>query len=400
MIEKRNSFSSLSFLRRLSKNFRKEDHQRQSLSFRKTQRFDLHRSSPSLIDQDVKLKKLNKTLFDEEKFKSDVLKFTNCSTHGSLITLRFSEDDELIDKDMRRWSSYTLSSNTKFQPKIEENINNVTDSLEYEETIYETIDQLKKRDFYDWDSDSGISSLYETIREIQSVPQNYQKARKDDIRKSSEYILEKVKIDPKLFYIFQRKYEDVNFISLSMKIKILANVSNWMTNFSTVEETVGEMKQRILQLLTMQQDQLCTLLKKRRKISEEINNSLRACQDYFLNVSMENRNRKLIRKYLRVIGSLDSLVNLLVGLELRKAADESGDFLKFKENSEQKLEEALVIKDENEERLANLLKMLPSSEEFTIRKLCNQRIEVTCELRILKQELFFLEQQVKLLCCS
>ena len=58
---------------------------------------------------------------------------------------------------------YWIQYGNQRRRKIKKNVTEVRDN---DKTIYATLDQLEESDFYDADSDSGISSLYETIREI------------------------------------------------------------------------------------------------------------------------------------------------------------------------------------------------------------------------------------------
>jgi hypothetical protein len=163
------------------------------------QKHELYQSSPSLLGPDLHFKTVNKRRSEGDKYfpslletGADVLQFTSkmisklglviisflsdWDTYGSLITLNFRDDDRVFKPKRRDTFSFDVTaSNRKFSYEKEshsfhngfQESSTIIPTNDCESDMYEEINENEDSGTF-CDSDSGISSLYETIIKYQS----------------------------------------------------------------------------------------------------------------------------------------------------------------------------------------------------------------------------------------
>jgi len=374
---------------------------------RKKTNLNLYRSSPSLLGPDFKSKAVNKRKSEGDKYfpnqletGSDVLQYTNWDTYGSLITLNFGEDDRVVKTEFVRSESL---SRRIFQNGFL-NRSSVIQS-ECESNIYEEYGENEDSGTF-CDSDSGISSLYETIMKYQTLPstsnnrnsfvwqQTIEEADLElgDNDTASANYLEKLRIDSELVHIFQRNYKTIyTSRAFAMEFDILTEVPMSSNNLAREQESVPEIKQGMLKMVTGQQKTLETMLTKRKTEKEEVDDSIRQLVDMLI----KGEDRKIYNKLNRHIDQIDSLVNLVFGLELKTAETrKTPDVIDLYKN---RLEEALVIKKMHDDNFNVIVKYFETNNKLLLEVKIRLKQKLICEIRLLKQELYYLEMQPKIM---
>jgi len=375
------------------------------------QKLDLYRSSPSILGPDLNFKTVNKRRSEGDKYfpslletGADVLQYTNWDTYGSLITLNFGDDDRIYKPEFKQRDQFPQVKETN---GFMEN-STIIPTSDCESDIYEELTENEDSGTF-CDSDSGISSLYETIIKYQSLPGTSSNRNSfvlpetiketdhelDNDNVSLENHLQKLKVDPKLVHIFQRNYIMVYTSHVfAMEFDVLTKVPVWNNSLIRVQENVSEIKRAMLKTVTRQQQFLRTTLTRMKTEKATVDDFLRSLADCLIN----DASNKLVKKYNRFVDQIDSLVNLLYGLELKIAnLSNSGKPMNDVDQWKTRLQEALAIKVMHDESLNMIVNHLETNNQHLFRDQIKLKQKLICEIRLLNQELYYLEMQLRIL---
>merc|ERR1719244_2257209 len=128
---------------------------------------------------------------------------------------------------------------------------------------------------------------------------------------------------------------------------------------------------------------------KTEKVS--IDDSLRLFNRFRIKEAESN----LMQKYDRFLDQMDPIINLIFGLELKIAnlLNLSNEATSWKI----KLEEAIIIKDMHDKTLNMIVNNLDSKNQSLFRERLKLKQKIICEIRIVEQELYYLEMQLRIL---
>jgi len=345
-----------------------------------------YESTPSLTRNEVELIGMRKRLSEGYRFNvdkvetgADVLKYTNWDTYGSLITLNFGDEE-----------NNTRSRSNSCNGQINKIAKRKSGKMEKAESY----------------SDSGVSSLYETILKYQSLPKHSSDRNlgnwniKSDPRLDCmlEKYVHKLEIHPKLFPIFLRKYKTPIMTStFATPLNILDHIDNWTEDvsvFSNYEENVADMKQKMLMLIARQQQVLRIKLRSLKKDKAFLDESLNlALED--LTSELNGETNRLLSRFLE---NLDAVTDLVFALEMK--VKNYSKLQKINNNSHiwrYKLVEAMEIKRKYDEDLKKVLDSLEKESQQSLKNLIKEMQRLTCDIRILNDELYYLDMQMKIL---
>lgn len=323
-----------------------------------------YKSSPDLLHEDIK-----DVLADWSKKRTqNILKHTTWHTTGSLITLNLSSDDSEII--------------------IEENI--VTD------------DRLADDDSgYYGDSDSGVSSLYETINIMETnqgseqlnpfIKQQDDKGQCAEIFTNNNHILQK--LDPSLQHIFIRDHRRIiQSEEFGFELNILEKL------YVLTESDCGDVNgscciRHLTKVLTTRQtllNQNCSELNEELQILDENLSNI----EYELSKSTKAGELKLFQ---RTVNKISPIVNLIFGLELRL-----GDILCTNSSVlRMRLSEARCIRHRHEDSLLTVGRIvrdrLGVARQLELRSHVRNKQRAICMARVVRREIYWVETQMKLL---
>jgi len=221
------------------------------------------------------------------------LQYTNWDTHGSLITLNFGEDDGVSQPVFKRRETFSFGTESHSISNKSMETRTLISTSDCESDIYEELNENEDSGIFS-DSDSGISSLYETVLKYQSVPgtssnrnsfalpatiKEHENELDSDIVSIGNH-LEKLKVCSKLVHIFQRNYSimftsDVFAINCDLltKLPVLNNNMIWE------RESVSVIKRTMSKTVTRQQQWLRTMLARKKSEKTAVDDSLILLED-------------------------------------------------------------------------------------------------------------------------
>jgi len=373
-----------------------------SIILTKCTRAGLYLSSPSLLhttdNQDSHQTNRRSEGNTYLETGADVLQYTNWDTFGSVITLNFGDEFSARQHFNKRKSFSNGRESHSFQNTF------IEATSDCDSDIYEDINWNEDSGNY-YDSDSGISSLYETIIKYQTLPRTTcnrnsfvlpktidENEESDNENNFLDHNLEKLKVDPKLFHLFHRNYRAVHTSAVfAMDFDVLTRASVITNHVITLRGNSSEIKRTLLKAVTKQQQVFSSLIKKMKAEKADVDNSLRFIEEYLVNEA----DNVIVKKYNRFLDQTDSLVNLIFGLELKIA-----NLLNSSNNANPwkvRLEEAIMIKDMHDETFHLILNQLDASNQCVLKDGLELKRKLICEIRIVNQELFYLEMQLRIL---
>jgi hypothetical protein len=242
-----------------------------------------YRSSPTLFQL------RNDTAYERKKTVPKRLNETTWNTTGSLITLNFSSDDKKI---------------------IEE--------TSYEDTEYEDTDDTLAHDDsgYYCDSDSGVSSLYDTINSSYTKSIQDSENEKDNSKcsekSSSQYKISVENLEPALQHILTRDYRrtvrsEVFGLSLDLSSELPS---------STIAQGFplhSCCKNHLARAVINRQEEL-------NKYSLQLREEIRSIDDKLSDLEEELKEVVTdaeLKVFRRSVDQISAIVNLVFGLELR-----------------------------------------------------------------------------------
>ena len=305
------------------------------------------------------------------------MSLTDWDSYGSLITLHIGADSDS--------SAYIPTSDC-------------------ESDIYEELPENEDSATF-CDSDSGIYSLYETIIKYQAVPATSSHrnsfvlpetiTENDELDNKNlflETLLQKLKVDPTLFHVFQRSYRTTHASDVfAMKFDVLSKIPVWNNHIVREQETTSEIKRALMRTVTRQQQVLRTMMTRMKAEKAAVDDSLQLLQDSLINM----KHSKIVTKYNRFLDQMDSLVNLIFGIELKIANLSSSSKNAIQWNS--RLEEAIMIKAMHDETFSIIMTNLDASNQCLLCDGLKLKQKLICEMRLVNQELHYLELQLKIL---
>ena len=281
------------------------------------------------------------------------------STTGSLITLNFSSDENKIIKETA-----------------------------YEDTEHDDTHNIHSNDDsgYYYDSDSGVSSLYDTINTQNSIRSiNDSDEETKEIKNCSQNLNKTVfqNLDPSLLHIFTRDYnKTVTSEKFSLKLDISSRLPSSPNFFLDCC-----CKKHLARLVIARQKELNndSLL-----LSEELKTIDKNLFDFEeeLKNAMSDSELKL---FWRTIDQITAIVNLVFGLELRlsEGRDDPG-----------RLCEASDLKarhDDSLHRIGGIVRdRLGVSRMITFRRLVKNKQRNICTHKCIKMELYYVQTLLNL----
>ena len=281
------------------------------------------------------------------------------STAGSLITLNFSSDKEKIIKE-------TAYEDT--DPNDTNDLLNLNDSGYY------------------CDSDSGVSSLYDTINNQNSIisindsEEEYQELEKCSQNLNKSFL---ENLDPSLLHIFTRDYNRiVKSEKFSLKLDISSKLSSSPNFFLSCC-----CKKHLARLVIARQKELnndSVILSEELKT---IDNNLQDFEQELKDV-VSDAELKILQ---RTIDQISAIVNLVFGLELRLSEG--------RENP-RRLCEASSIKDRHDDslhRIGGIVRdRLGVSRMINFRRLVKNKQRNICTYKCIKMELYYVQTLINL----
>jgi len=375
------------------------------VQLKNVQKLDLYHSSPSLLGGDLHFKPTNKRTPEDDKYTfsqletgPEVLKYTNWETFGSLITINFGVDDSEYKLSKKNNDTFDHAKETK----------GFEEHSDCESDIYEELSMNEDSSNY-CDSDSGISSLYETIIKYQALSSNsynrYCSILPQTIKKNGEELdnnnffitnlLHKLKVDPRLFYIFQRNYTLVYTSHVfGMKFDVLTKVPAWNKNLVGTRENLAEIKRELFRKVTRQQQFLRGMMTRLKTDKTNADGLLKIIGDSLAN----GANNKVVKKYNRYIDQSDCLVHLIFGLELKIAnISNSGKAMQEEDMWKHKLEEATEMKVMHDEQLNHIVNHLDPMNKLLLRDQIRLKQKYICETRLVNLELYYLDMMLRII---
>ena len=394
---------------------RQEAKHKDRITLKKGARSCLYLSSPSLLDSNNQYKSVAKRKSEGDRYYetgSDVLQYTSKTfhfyslvvvikisitdwdTHGSLITLHFGEDQPIRKTiDTRQIFSDGRESHSFIETRKD-----ITAS-DCDSDIYEEITENEDSGTF-YDSDSGISSLYETIVKYQTLPAtSYNRNsfvlpetinENDELDNSLEVLLNRLNVDIKFFHIFQRNYHTKYKSGVfEMEFDVLNNVPNWNSHTIRKHDNTSEIKRALLKTAMRQQQILRTMMSRMKTEKVGVDDSMRLFDEYLI------KEPDSMKKYNRMLDQMDPIVNLIFGLELKIANLQNlgNDAIYWKV----RLDEAIIIKDMHDKTLDMIVNNLDSKNQSLFRERSKLKQKIICEIRIVEQELYYLDMQLKIL---
>ena len=284
---------------------------------------------------------------------------TGWSTTGSLITLNFSSDKEKIIK--------------------------VT---AYEDTEHDDTNEILTHDDsgYYCDSDSGVSSLYDTINNQNSIVSiNDSEEEYQELEKCSQNLNKSFleNLDPSLLRIFTRDYnKTVKSEKFNLHLAISSKLSsspNFFLNCCC--------KKHLVRLVIARQKELnndSIILSEELKT---IDNNLHDLEQELKDVVCDAQ----LKIFQRTIDQISAIVNLVFGLELRLSEG--------RENP-RRLCEASSIKDRHDDnlhRIGGIVKdRLGVSRMINFRRLVKNKQRNICTYKCIKMELYYVQTLMSL----
>ena len=324
------------------------------------------------------------------------ISITDWDTHGSLITLHFGEDQPI----QKTIDTRQIFSDGRESHSFIETRKDITAS-DCDSDIYEEITENEDSGTF-YDSDSGISSLYETIVKYQTLPAiSYNRnsvVLPETINENGELFndldiyLNRLNVEPKFFHVFQRNYRiKYNSGVFEMEFNVLNNIPIWNSPKIRKHDNTSEIKRALLKNAIRQQQILRTMMSRIKMEKVGVDDSLRFFKEHVL----KEANSNIVKKYNRFLYQMDALVNLIFGLELKIAnlLNPSNDAISWKV----RLEEAIIIKDMHDKTLNLIVKNLDSKKQSLLKERLRLKLKIICELRIIEEELYFLDMQLKIL---
>jgi hypothetical protein len=128
--------------------------------------------------------------------------------------------------------------------------------------------------------------------------------------------LEILKVDQKLFHIFQRNYSIIHTSHLlAINFDVLTKVPVWNNSLFSGQEKLSEIKRAMLNTISKQKQFLRTMVIRIKSEKACVDDLLKSLANYLIN----DASSKIVTMYKRFIDQIDSLVNLLFGLEMKIA---------------------------------------------------------------------------------
>eukprot|EP00091_Calanus_sinicus_P012250 TRINITY_DN27754_c0_g1_i1.p1 TRINITY_DN27754_c0_g1~~TRINITY_DN27754_c0_g1_i1.p1 ORF type:complete len:154 (-),score=14.96 TRINITY_DN27754_c0_g1_i1:47-508(-) len=150
----------------------------------------------------------------------------------------------------------------------------------------------------------------------------------------------------------------------------------------------------MLKTVTRQQEFLRTMQTRMKAEKLGIDDSLKSLADCLINI----HNSKIVLKFNRFLDQIDSIVNLIFGLELKIAnLSNSGKSTNNADPFKSRLDEAILIKVMHEETYNVIMNHFEASNQLVFNKMLKSKQKLICELRLVNQELYYLEVQLKIL---
>ena len=172
-----------------------------------------------------------------------------------------------------------------------------------ESDIYEDITENEDSGTF-CDSDSGISSLYETIVKYQTLPgTSYHRnsfvlpetiKENDEFDDDLENQLMRLNVDLKFVHIFQRNYH-IKYKSevFEMEFNVLTNVPIYNSHTIRKHNNTSEIKRALLKTAIRQQQVLRTILSQMKTEKAGVDDSLRLFDKY---LSKETHSKGRVQK--------------------------------------------------------------------------------------------------------
>ena len=136
------------------------------------------------------------------------------------------------------------------------------------------------------------------------------------------------------------------------------------------------------------------MLTRKKAEKKALDDSLISLEDCLIN----DASNKLVKKYKRFLDQIDTLVNLVFGLELKIAnLSISGKSAEDAFLWKNRLEEAIQIKVEHDGSFTNILTYFDTRNQLLFQDALHSKQKAICELRLLNQELHSLEMQLRVL---
>jgi len=368
-------------------------------TLQKDARSCLYLSSPSLLDSNNQYRSVNKRRSEGDRYYetgSDVLQYTNWDAHGSLITLNFGEEQQVRQHlDTRKTYSDGRECHSFMETRKD------IAASDCDSDIYEEIAENEDSGTF-CDSDSGISSLYETIVKYQTLPgTSYNRnsfvlpetiKENDELDDDLESHLMRLNVDLKFVHVFQRNYHTKYKSKVfKMEFDVLTNVPICNNHTIRKHNNTSEIKRALLKTALRQQQVLRTMISRMKTEKVGIDDSLRLFNRFRIKEAESN----LMKKYDRFLDQMDPIINLIFGLELKIAnlLNLSNEATSWKV----KLEEAIIIKDMHDKKLEMLVNNLDLKNQSLFRERLKLKEKIICEIRIIEQELYYIDMQLKIL---
>ena len=176
-----------------------------------------------------------------------------------------------------------------------------------------------------------------------------------------------------------------------MEFDVLNNAPIWNSPMIRKHDNTSEIKRALLKNAIRQQQILRTMMSRIKMEKVGVDDSLRFFKEHVL----KEANSNIVKKYNRFLYQMDALVNLIFGLELKIAnlLNPSNDAISWKV----RLEEAIIIKDMHDKTLNLIVNNLDSKKQSLLKERLRLKLKIICELRIIEEELYFLDMQLKIL---
>jgi len=315
--------------------------------------YERYRSSPDLSQNNCRGRN------EKRKQSWKGFKETNWNNTGSLITLNFSSDEDKIIKE-------TAYEDTKHDDNY--------DTHDHDDSGYYC------------DSDSGVSSLYDTINTHNDLPSIHDSDKENKVLEKCSQSLNKFllqKLDPSLLHIFNRDYNrTVTSEKFSLKLDISSKLSSSLNIFHDFW-----CKKHLARLVIARQKELNSdsiLLYEELKRND---NDLHDLEKELKGVVSDAK----LRLFWRTIDQITAIVNLVFGLELRlsEGRDDPG-----------RLCEASDLKarhDDSLHRIGGIVRdRLGVSRMITFRRLVKNKQRNICTHKCIKLELYYVQTLLNL----
>jgi len=315
--------------------------------------YERYRSSPDLSQNNCRGRNENR----KPSWKG--FKETNWTNTGSLITLNFSSDEDKIIKE-------TAYEDTKHDDNYD--IHDHDDSGYY------------------CDSDSGVSSLYDTINTNNSLPSINDSDKENKVLEKCSQSVNKFllqNLDHSLLRIFNRDYNTtVTSEKFSLKLDISSKLSSSLNFFHDFC-----CKKHLTRLVIARQKELnndSILLCEELKL---IDNTLHDLEEELKGLVSDAK----LKLFWRAIDQISAIVNLVFGLELKlsEGRDDPG-----------RLCEASDLKarhDDSLHRIGGIVRdRLGVSKMIIFRRLVKNKQRNICTHKCIKMELYYVQTLLNL----